>query len=381
MNRMDTHFDQMRAWIEGTMPATERAHFERALSADPDLARRTEEMRLVWTATAPGLLATPATRITFDDVVAAGRAGPLAHERRWRRVAAAVVLVAAGALAWYALRGSGDDTADKTPPVVKLHAIPEHAVTTVPPADAPIPDVLASWIPVENGKIRWLESMDEARAVAAVTGAPIFVYGYVQGCPICEGFQANEFKSKEIQDLVAKSVPVAIDLLKLEDAERNELFQRRYPLLELQDDRGSIMRTFAGTFAEVDMRAELENALRDITAPKWAVVRELAAALQRAHEAEQSGKLADAASAFETLAKQHDVPAFKLEGDRGLAVIGAEARSALDAVHEISATDPQLARSELDDAIRRFSGTPFETDLRAVAEAWRPGAPFPSLTR
>ena len=49
---MDTWFDQLRAWIEGSMPADERARFESEIARDPALARAAEEMRLVWHATA-----------------------------------------------------------------------------------------------------------------------------------------------------------------------------------------------------------------------------------------------------------------------------------------------------------------------------------------
>jgi len=374
---MESSFDRLRAWIEGSMGPDERARFEGELARDPELMRAAEEMRLVWSATAPGLGAVPASRTTIEAILSgeeeATQRSPW-QRTPWKRAAAAVILLAAAASAGvYVVR----HLAAPKVPLVMLQAIPMDA--PVAQALPEIPPVLASWSPVQDGKITWLHSMDEARRVSALLERPVFVYGYIDGCPICAGFQANEFRDPEIQALVARSVPVAIDLMSLDESERNELWNRRYPLLELQDDRGDIVRTFGGTMAEVDMQSELANALKDLTAPKWALVRELAAAWERARADEESGKLADASDALEKLVHQSDLPVFAAQGSRALAELGTYAWRALDHARARAATDPAGARAELDVAMRRFAGTPFEADLRAVAGAWRAGGPFPVL--
>jgi hypothetical protein len=373
---MDTWFDQLRAWIEGTMPADERARFESEIARDPELTRAAEEMRLVWHATAPGLGVAPQSHVTVDDIVAAEH-GRNVTPMRWRRVAAAALLIAAACVAAYAVRRFGQTSV----PVVKMQTIPMDAADVVQPAVPSIPTVLANWSPIEDGKIHWLYSMDEARAVSAVLERPVFVYGFIDGCPICAGFQAHEFRDPEIQSLVARSVPVAIDLMSLDAKQREELWNRRYPLLELQDDRGEIMRTFGGTMAEVDMESELSNALQDVKAPKWPQVRELAAAWERAQSDEQAGKLGDAARALEKLTQQKDEPVFAVQGEAGLSELGVSARRAIEHARLRSDADPAGARAELESAIGRFAGTPFEADLRAVAAAWRQGGPFPVTTR
>jgi hypothetical protein len=369
---MDTWFDQLRDWIEGTMPAEDRARFESEIARDPKLARAAEEMRLVWHATAPGLGVAPESRITVDDIVAAEH-GRSSTPMRWRRVAAAALLIAAACVAAYAVRRFGQASV----PIVKMQAIPMDATDVVPPPVPNIPTVLANWSPIEGGKIHWLSSMEDARAVSAVVERPVFVYGYIDGCPICAGFQANEFSDPKIQSLVARSVPVAIDLMKLDEKDREELWNRRYPLLELQDDRGEIMRTFGGTMAEVDMQSELANALQDVKAPKWFEVRELAEELERARSDEAAGKLGEAAQTFERMVKQRDEPTFAAHAEAGLAELGVLARRAIEHARLRSDSDPAGARAELESAFRRFAGTPFEADLRAVETAWRPGGPFP----
>jgi hypothetical protein len=374
---MDTWFDRQRAWIEGTMPADERVRFESEIARDPELARAADEMRLVWQATAAGLGAVPASALTIDDVVASDVSEP-PIPMRWRRVAAAALLIAAACAATYAARRFL--LTDRVP-LVKLDRIPLDAGDQVKPVVADIPAVLANWSPVENGKIHWLDSLADAREVSAVLERPIFVYGYIDGCPICAGFQANEFRDPKVQALVERSVPVAIDLLSLDEKQRNEMWNRRYPLLELQDDRGEIVRTFGGTMAEVDMQGELASALQDVKAPKWPKVRELAAAWERAQSDEEAGKLADAAKALEKLAQQKDEPAFAVQGQAGLSDIGVLARRAIEHARQRAETDPKGARTELDSVIERFAGTPFEADLRAVAAAWRSGGPFPLTAR
>jgi hypothetical protein len=302
------NFDRLRAWTEGTLPADERARFERELAADPAFARDAEEFRAVWNATAVGLEADSASRTSFDAL--ARRLEP-ARETRWRRVAAAaVILIPVAALVWYLLASRTE--------VVVVPDVVKHSITT-PREPAPvIPELLASWSPVQNGAIRWLTSFEEAREVSAAVGRPLFVFGYVQTCPICIALNQNEFRDRAVLDLVERSVPVAIDLMAADEATRTTLWTRRYPLLEIQDEHGTIVRTFGGQMADVDVLEELNQSLETIEAPSWDRVHELATTLARAKAAEERGDVGEASHQYESVARQHDAPVFARAGEAAL---------------------------------------------------------------
>ncbi|MEO6710759.1 MAG: hypothetical protein ABIP42_14355, partial [Planctomycetota bacterium] len=89
----------------------------------------------------------------------------------------------------------------------------------------------------------------------------------------------------------------------------------------------------------------------------------------------------EAARTFKRMAEQTDAPAFAAQGETGLAELGVSARRAIEHARQRSESDSAGARMELDSAIHRFEGTPFEADLRAVAAAWRQGGAFPATAR
>ncbi len=365
-------FDRLRAFASGTMPLEERDRFERELAADPELAVLAGQFDHVWSATEAGLGVPAESRSTFDDVVSRGGLHDLARSR-WRRraAAAAALLIVGSALAWAAWKSSRPSARA----IVELRAIPSSAPAAATSAE--IPAVLASWSPVENGQIRWLESLDEARAVSAAVKRPIFVYGYVESCPICRGFQAREFQDPAVLALVEQAVPVRIDLLALEEPEMQELWERRYPLLEIQDEHGAIVRTFPGQFADVDMAGELASALVGIAGPNWRLVRDLAQLFEEGRTAEEGGAYARAAQSFERLEQERELPAFVVAGEAGLARVGRAAEELLERTR--AGADRAGALERFEGEIAAFAGTPFEGDLAAVAGAWRERGRFPEL--
>src|SRR5262249_20252909 len=161
-------------------------------------------------------------------------------------------------------------------------------------------------------------------------------YGYYPGCPLCKQLDTTTFRDPKIAALVERAVPVAIDLSKLEPEERDRIFERRYPLLEIQDSNGAILHTFAGTFLDVDVKAELDGSLADARPPDWGVVREHA--LRR---------------------------------------LGEAARELLDSARA-HANEPG-AIDDLEKEARRFAGTSFEPDLEAVLARWRATGRFPEI--
>lgn len=371
-------FDRLRAHADGTMPNAERVRFEAEIARDPELARLAAELRAVWVATAPGLGVAAASRSTFDDVVARGRPGEFGAIRApaWRRRAAvAAILLVLVPVAWAAWRFVQRHQAA----VVELRALPLSAGSERAESDVSVPAVLASWSPVENGEIRWLESLDLAREVSAAVRRPIFVYGYVESCPICRGFQAREFQDPEVLALVDQAIPVRIDLLALDENEMKTLWERRYPLLEIQDERGGIVRTFPGQFAEVDMAAELSRAVAGLAGPNWRLVRDLTVLFQNARMAEADGRFAEAARSFEELEAERELPQFAAAGEAGLWRVALVARRLVENARGAAANDADRARADFEQELTRFSGTPFESDLRAIAAAWRERGRFPEL--
>lgn len=368
-------FDELRAWSQGSMPAVDRARFEAELSRDPVRARSAEEFRAVWNATASGLGPAPVSHTTFDDLLVHGADADSPRETRWRRVAAAILIVAAVPAVWLVWKHNVSTARD----LVVLHSIPLEVASVSEAAEHRVPALLANWSPVENGAIRWLDSMDDARAVSAAVGRPIFVYGFVDDCPICMGFQRKEFKDPEILALIDRSVPVKIDLMQLDGDALKAIMARRYPLLEVQDDRGDIVRTFPGQFADVDMRAELSGVLAHVVGPSWSIVRELTLALTSARAAAERGTWGEAATAFESLARRRDLPAFAAAGDEGLARLAAAASRTLGDARAGAQSDARRALATFEIDAARFQGTLFEPDLRTVLDVWRATGRFPNL--
>ncbi|MBL8856923.1 MAG: hypothetical protein JNL28_00240 [Planctomycetes bacterium] len=369
-----TVFDDLRAWSAGTLSEDERARFEHELALDPEKARLAADFQAVWKATEIGAAFAHPSKTTFDQIVARTELDlrPL-HRRRVAAAAACVFLALAAWLAWERLGTHAG------PPVVELRSVPLNA--SDPRADeAPaLPALLADWSPVRDGGIQWLDSPAAAQAVSAAVARPIFVYGYVEQCPICRGFQRDQFQDPAILALVEKSVPLKIDLLALEESEMQELWSRRYPLLEMQDERGTILRTFPGTFADVDMRDELDRALAGAKDPDWGVVRRLTALFLLARDAESKERWTAASPALTELAAHEDLPNFAAAGRNGLARMAAAAARIVEEARVSAKKSSDSALSNFEEAAARFSGTPFEPDLRAVQAAWRRTGRFPEL--
>jgi hypothetical protein len=354
----DSMFDELRRFAAGAMSADERARFEARLRQEPELARRAGEFQAVWSATAAGVVPCVTSSTRFDDFV---REFDVADVRRaWRRrAAAALVLLAVATSAWFAWR----ELRPTAEAVVELHAIPWSEASPASPQPATVPAVLANWSPVENGQIRWLDSIDEARAVSAAVSRPIFVFGYVEECPICQGFQRNEFQDPAVIALVDQAVPLRINLMELAPEDVQAIMARRYPLLEMQDERGTVLHTFAGMFAEVDMRAELARAVAGLARPDWKVVHELTAAFLQAIAAEAT-----------------ELPQFAKLGSAGLSRMGVVAANLLADARSAAPRGDRSALAAFGNSMERFAGTPYETDLRAVWSAWSESGRFPKLS-
>lgn len=370
--------DELRARLEGRLDLAARARVDAALARDPELAALSEKLAEVWRETAPGLASGVTSTLRCEDVVGPAHAEARPRPRRRAAAAAAVLLIAGAAWAGWALaRRAADARA-----IVELSVLSPHASTPAGVQDdadlAPrVPELLADWSPVQDGRIRWLDSWDDARAVSSATGRPIFVYGFVESCPICRGFQANEFRDADVLAWIDRTVPLAIDLMAIDAQVSEEMWARRYPLLELQDPTGRILRTFGGTFGDVDMPTEFANAVKDVTVPDWPSMRTLTAELVGARLAERVGDFGAAWSSYEAVARSTALDAWVGDAERGRRRIVRDAQHALD--EAVASADTTGGRSAFARAADTFRGTPPGQELEAVRDAWSRMDRFPLL--
>lgn len=380
--RSACRFEQLRALVQGELSASESAEIERSLHDDPGLADVVADFRDVWLLTGVGLGHAPPSRLSLATIVARDADARRNERRRWLRRAAAVVALSAGIWTWSALVRRAD------PAPVRLSAIAPHASAADATADrslsrlAQSAEAIASFHPVESGRIRWLASLNEGRAVAQATGRPMWLFGYYPTCPWCLEMRRDALSDPQVIALAEQLVPVAIDLSEVEPAEAGELLARGYPLLELDDPDGEVLHNFAGRWDREDMRAQLELGLwkaRSAAEPlSWESARALASTLAKALESERTGRFGPAWEGYEQLARDGGPFEFATEGRRGCDRLSGAAFRALTAAQALS--DPADARRRLASAATRFAGSPFQTDFEAVLARLSRTGVFPELS-
>ncbi|MBK7878416.1 MAG: hypothetical protein IPJ77_22400 [Planctomycetes bacterium] len=333
-----------------------------ALANDPALQERARAFAAVFAATRVLDEAVPASTTDFDALWARAE-----HERRarWLRRAAAAVFVLATA-AWVVVRGL-----EPRDGAVVLECLPLAPRATSEPE--PLPAVLADYAPVTGGQVQFLASLDDARAVSAVVGRPVLVFGYVEGCPWCVELRGKQFLDPRFQELAARTVPVAIDLLALGADLSAPFFERGYPVIELQDAHGATELVLSGPPGTVDLVHGLERGLERAPhgppALAWTAANDLARKLVTSSSEERQGRYSIAWRGFAELAAAQDAPAFAEHGRAGLARLANEARAALGDALERSRVDVPAACAELEELASRCTGTPMEPDVRRVLTA------------
>jgi hypothetical protein len=388
-----TDLDRLRAWLEGRLPPAQAERLERDLARDPQLAELLESLRDVYALTAlepeP-----PLARTTFEMLerrLAAQRTAPSAWPRK---VAAAVMVLAAGAALalFFTRRGDGDNEqaepiAQPTPRAATVELTAIVLDEPAPSAYAPplvAPEVLASYDPRGSDGIQWLHDKDVAFAVARASQRPLLVFGSLPGCPWCAELRAKVFPEQPVLDLIDRYVPLEWDLGQLPPDELPSFMVKRgYPLFEVWtvDDEGVLNfsgRPDAPTLVEM-MHQGLERANATGSVPEWDDVRGLGKRWLEARAARIAGRMAEAQSLLRDLARSDLGGPFAATSSAELAAIAADARSALLEARDASSSDPSSARARLETAAQHFAGTDFELDLRAVLAAWEPGNEFPEL--
>jgi hypothetical protein len=370
-------FDDFRDLLDGRLDATETARLRSLINADPVLSSKFEAYSAVHAATAAYAPA-PATSVTFERLDAARRTARVRRLRPWMAAAAALLLVAAGLAAHQHF----------TPPTVVLRAIPLHA-PEIPAAGAEaVPALLADWRPVADGKLRWLPTIDEGRAVARVTGRPLLLWIYHPTCPICMEWDRTSFRDPEVLSGADDFVPVRVNAMKA-PRELQELFagdfEHKWPYLAALGEDGTKLLEFPGAASATPeaVRDNLKKALaargEHAPSPSWADTNAACSATARGEQAFAAGDLGAAWREFDGVRGLHVPQALSATARRRLVEIERSASEALSAAMRIAATDEMAGARSLSDAAERFRGTPYGTDLAEVEQELRATGRLPVL--
>jgi hypothetical protein len=370
-------YDRIRAFARGDLGPAEAARLEADFAADPGLRAAAEEYREVHRLTGPAAETGPTSALAFEDVIADGTASGSRRRVLGWAAAAAALLAATWVVAGDLLNGPS------TSEPLRLAAIRLES-PLAPAAEAPaIPATLADYRPVADGRIRWLGSEDEVRAIARATGRPILLYATFPGCPMCRDIEAGPLRDAKVLGLVASFVPYRLNVAERGNAVAREYFEKGWPYLEVEAPDGFPLHPFPGPQDAAAFAANLEEGLATPRAKEpsisWEEANARAARLVRANEAEAAGRLAEALEAHAALAALPGGGAFAKAGEAGRARLEGEARTALLAARERARSDRAGAEADLAAAVRRFEGTPYGGDLGLVLARLRSSGRFPDL--
>lgn len=355
--------DRVQAWIRGELSEDEVGALQLELASDPELERWATQYRQVFHLTADGPL--PECRTNAEDVAArVPRAHPLAS------LAAALVVGVLGAF-WLERAES-----IARPDVVLLSSIPARTVSIE--RETSIPVRLASYEPVVDGEIRWVDDLAEARSLASATNRCLFVFGTYPDCPIAERVRKDCLSTAEVLAMTEEYVPFAIDLTSLSPEEHDELMRTGYPYLGVEAPSGESKLVFSGTFSESEFRAKLEAGLAGSGEPhlSWREARGLAASYERARAAEAEGRWSEAVQEYRRLMSSNRTSDFPRAGSEGLERAGSAARELLTQAQRL---DPTAAEALLESSAASFRDTEYEADIARVLHALRERGVFPSL--
>jgi hypothetical protein len=249
--------------------------------------------------------------------------------------AALLVVVTTWALGGFGTGTEGSDAPESAN--VVLSAIPLSTEPLEPPAV-----LVTGYAPVKDAQVAWLAKESEAREVARYADRAVFVYAHVDECPYCRQMDATSFRDKDVQALLARFVPVQVNVLRLPQAEAQRLFEGGWPYLAVKRADGTVVKELSGLQDPAALKKSLEAAVAAASAPPaaWDEV------ARRAH--------------------------------RDVAV--RDGRAALLTAKTAAPSDPEGARETLRSASARLTGSEAGRDLERVLAAWQPRAPFPNLT-
>lgn len=383
----DPHqLERIRDWVLGRLGPEERERFEAELESDRELAQLAEGYRDVHRWTEPAGVV-PACHASLDEldrrvdqVVGAEPVRERGADFPWRRVAAAAgLLVAAGAL--YVT--TPDAPVYDRP--VELRTIPLTAGVDV---DEPVlPATLASYRPVDQGNIQWVEDPDEAARLAAITGRPMLVYHRYRQCNVADEVEASSLHGDGMLALASECVPIIEALDDLDEKERAKILAGGYPVVELRGANGDVVTTCAGD-PKAGGKGAFEQQLRsgltgcsDAPPMPWQLTRDLGDLLERARACEARGELGEARRFYEEVVVASGRCGSLLQaGELGLRRVALAARDAIVAARESTeAGELDEAVAILTGALERFEGTPHAAELDQVLQVLRRTGSFPTI--
>lgn len=380
-------YDRLAARLRGTASAAELEDLDRCLAVDAELARRARDLETTWVLTRV-LDEAPSSTTTFVELLARGRRARRTQLVR-RAAAALLVLAPLGYAAWVLVNPARDRYTPErvTRPIDTL--VLEHVPLEerVAPVDEALGDrelaMLADYAPTKGETIQFLTSLEDARVVSAATGRPLFVFGYVSGCPWCTELRGTTFAEPRLRALVARAVPVAIDLLASGEDVSAPLFERGYPAIELQDRHGAVLEVLSGPPGTVDLGAGLERALeaeeRQTPALDWAAMNDLARILVKSSFDERQGRYSTAWNGFADVAESVRVGAMASCAEAGRVRIADAARRSMLNARDAFGREAREGVDVLRAASGSFSGTPFAVDFDGALAFVNENGAFPRL--
>jgi hypothetical protein len=385
----DSTYDRIRAWVRGTAPEHEARAFERVLASQRDLARAAEEFREVHEMTRPLRDEVPASRLQFADLEARIAADESARRPRLVRRAAAWIGIAFAAAAAITLaialanRPRAAQAEELRLTAIALDGAGTRDRGAAGAVSDDLPATLASYEPVRDGQVSWITDVGQARAIARAVDRPVLLFGMFETCPLCRQMKAEGLRDPSVLALFSDYVPLQVDLLQVDDAQRAEYFSRGYPLFEVHSAEGELVHAFPG-FHDASELAEnlargLANSQRTQAPLAWNEVHRAAQGLETAREDEADGRLGAAHREFSAVEHQTEHGALTDSAQRGIERIASAARDALLHARDIAASSAPDAERALADAARRFEGSPFAGDLDAALASLQRTGRFPQL--
>ena len=350
----------IRAYVDATMPAGERAAFEARLAGDPALAQLADAYDLAVRATA---CRPPARRTTFADL-------PLRRRSPMRWAAAAVLLIAVGLA--FALR---EEAPDPPPPALRLAAIP---LRTVEAPDVPAwPAALASARTADESGLAWLDDERAAKDLARISGRPLLVFVHHPQCPLCLAYERGPFRDADVAAAAESFVLLEVNVERMPAWIARDM-PPGWPAILVSDPGGERLSAMTGFHAAPEVARWLGRVSTGLREGKryrfadWRTLRDAARKLQRAERAGPAERLrlwqdVERDLPGETLGEVARASRLRME---------AEAQSAL-----FAARDAERARATaiLAAAAHEVEGTPYAADLARVAEHLRRYGSFPVI--
>jgi hypothetical protein len=354
--------DEIHALAAGSLSSEEEARLRERCAADPELQAFLESYLEAYALTEPADVEPPPCRTTFEEVEGAcvpQRAWRMVLRRYWRVAAAVLVLVGGAGLLSRVLPVKGGGEAGREP--LALAAIPLREKPEVESGPG-VPDVAAEYRPVDAGEIRWITSLETAKAMARVSSRPVLLFIHHPTCPACIEMRGDAFGDSDVLTRVDGFVPAMVSVMDEDEFTKPlaELLREGWPWSGAVDEEGGVILSFPGLKGPEDFSAKLKDAASLAAPPAlgWKQVNALAKRLleARAAEADAPGR----AYALYAALVEEAPGLIRTEADGGVIRIANRALETLLLVMESE------RRADLESAIEAFEGSLFTEDFRAV---------------